>query len=63
MDLVKELENSKPNTEPQMSSVFSTELPVSAPKKAPFIELSWGFQSRKPLPKWIDFAAVKGETT
>ncbi len=59
-DLMKELENSKPKTEP---NVFSTELKFDASKKAPFVELSWGFQSRKPIPRWIDFAAVKGETT
>ena len=62
-ELMKEIKNSKPKTELDRSSLFSTEIPFPAPKKATFVEPSWGFQSRKPLPKWIDFAAVKGETT
>jgi len=33
------------------------------PNLIEFIEFSWGTKSRKPLPRWIDFGALREETT
>ena len=32
-------------------------------QKIQILESSWGFKSRKPMPRWIDFAEFSGETT
>nr|YP_010704284.1 putative plastid division protein [Micractinium simplicissimum]WCO87790.1 putative plastid division protein [Micractinium simplicissimum] len=33
------------------------------PQKIQILESSWGLKSRKPMPRWIDFAEFSGETT
>nr|YP_004347746.1 cell division protein [Chlorella variabilis]ADZ04994.1 cell division protein [Chlorella variabilis]AIH00159.1 putative plastid division protein [Chlorella variabilis]AJP09489.1 putative plastid division protein [Chlorella variabilis] len=58
--LVTEFEIRKTNT-----LIDETEIKdrFEPPKLVEFVEFPWGTKSRKPLPRWIDFAGLREETT
>lgn len=58
--LINEFELTK---QPNLVSTIPTELVTKATQNVSFVELSWGEKSTKPLPKWIDFAALEAKTT
>lgn len=56
--LVKEI-----RTQSQINQAKLLEFEKENNQKVKIVESSWGSQSRKPAPRWLDFAQFSGETT
>jgi ATP-dependent Zn protease len=61
-DLVKKYQN-KQISKTNEKNVSRAIDPLEKQLQVEIVESSWGPQSRKPLPRWIDFTKFRGETT